>query len=102
MHSTKIVSIAIAAGLLGALLSPAPVDADPVNGRGVRGGPHYAWHPNPYAWRRTHGSTNFLYGSRYGDYWSPYSDYWLHSDYWPPHAGWDCVGSLQWKNAFCY
>jgi hypothetical protein len=101
MNSTKIVSIALAGGLLGALLSIAPVDANPVNGwGGVRGSPQYGWHPNlyaghanPYAWRRNHGSINF---------WSPYSDYWPHSDYWPPYAGWDCVGSIQWKNAFCY
>ena len=100
MHSAKIV--ALAAGLIGALLSTAPVDAYPVNSwGGVRGGPHYAWHPNAYAWHRNHGSTNFLYGSHHGDYWLPYSDYWPHSDYWPPYAGWDCVGSLQWKNAFC-
>ena len=38
MHSAKIVSIGIAAGLLGALLSTAPVDAYPVNSWGrVRG-----------------------------------------------------------------
>ena len=91
MHSAKIVSIAIAAGLLGALLSTAPVDAYPVNSWGrVRGGPHYVWHPNPYAWRRNHGS-----------YWLPYSDYWPQSDYWTPYLGWDCIGSHQWKNAFC-
>jgi hypothetical protein len=104
MHSTKIVSIAVAAGVLEAWLTIAPVDADPVNRWGaVRGGPHSAWRPNrdawhsnPLAWHRNHGRTYFLYGSPYGDYWPPYGDYW------PPYAGSGCVGSTQWRNAFCY
>ena len=97
---TKVVSIAVFAGVLGASLTIAPVNADPINGwGGVRGAWHPnspSWHPNREAWRRNHGGTNFFYGSYYGDYWPPYGDYW------PPYAGSDCVGSIQWKKAFCY
>jgi hypothetical protein len=99
MRSTKIVSITVAAGVVGAWLTIAPVDADPVNGwGGVRGAwhPHsLSWHPNHLAWHPNHGRTYFLYRSPF--------DYWPHyGDYWPPFAGSDCVGSIQWKRAFCY
>jgi hypothetical protein len=96
---TKVVSIAVAAGVLGASLTIAPVDADPVNGwGGVRGAWHPnspSWHPNREAWRRGQWAHIFFFGSPL-DYWPPYGDYW------PPYAGSDSVGSIQRKKAFCY
>jgi hypothetical protein len=81
MHR-KIMSIAAAGVLLGALLSVAGADARPGNGwrGGARDGSRHAWHRS--LWRA------HLYGFPYGDYW--------------PYVGYDCFGSIRWRNAFCY
>jgi hypothetical protein len=82
MHS-KVMRIAAAGVLLGALLFIAAADGHPDNGwrGGARNGLHHVWHRS--LWRAR------LYGFPYGDYW-------------PPYAGYDCFGSIRWRNAFCY
>jgi hypothetical protein len=91
MHSTRVLSTATAAGLISALLSIGLADAHPINaGAGIRGAPHGSWH----AWRRNPwGSSRGVYPL--GIYGYPYGDY-------LPYAGRDCVGSIQFKKAFCY
>ena len=94
MHSMKVLSIAAAAGLTGALLSIGPADAHPINAwdgvRGARNGAWHAWRRNPWGIYRSLGihSPLGVYGYPYGDY--------------LPYAGRDCFGSIRFRNAFCY
>src|SRR4029077_11371518 len=94
MHSMKVLSIAAAAGLTGALLSIGPADAHPINAwdgvQGARNGAWHAWRRNPWGIYRSLGihSPLGVYGYPYGDY--------------LPYAGRDCFGSIRFRNAFCY